>query len=287
MKGYDTFLNKTFNGCESGFDESQTIIFGAPFDGTVSFRPGTRFAPQVMRVESIGVELYSPYQDKEVTSYKFHDMGDLNLPFGAVSDALDMIEDAADEVVSAGKMPFMIGGEHLVTLPAFKSVLKKYPDICVIHFDAHTDLRDDFIGNPLSHATVIKKIWDIIGDGRIFQFGIRSGAKHEFDWAAEGHTSLTKHNFDNLDKAIEQIGSRPVYFTLDLDVLDPSIMSGTGTTEGGGVTFTELMNAILDIGKLNIVAADMVELAPHYDQSGVSTAVACKLLREILLLTAK
>ena len=276
------YMNTTFNGCFSSLDAANTVIFGAPFDGTVSFRPGARFAPQVMRVESIGVETYSPYQDlDQVEDGKVHDAGDLNIPFGDSAVALRMIEDAAAGFVQAGKRTLMVGGEHLVTLPAFKAVLRKYPDLCLIHFDAHTDLREEFLGVPMSHATVIRKIWDEIGDGRIYQFGIRSGAREEFYWAAAGHTDLHKHNFTGLAEAIAKIGGRPVYFTLDLDVLDPSIMSGTGTTEGGGVTFMELMNAILMVSKCNLVAADMVELAPHYDQSGVSTAVACKLLREI------
>ncbi len=284
---YDAFLNPKFVGTYDDFEDSEVVIIGAPFDGTVTFRPGTRFAPQVMRIESVGLETYSPYQDRDLLDHKIHDMGDLNLPFGMVEKSLDMIEENIDKIVQSGKKPFMIGGEHLVTLPAFKAVHKKYPDICVIHFDAHTDLREDFLGMPLSHATVIRKIWDEIGDDRIFQFGIRSGGREEFYWADSGHTFLNKHDFTGLDMAIEKIGNRPVYFTLDLDVLDPSVMCGTGTTEGGGVTFKELMNAILSMKGLNVVATDIVELAPHYDTSGVSTAIACKLLREITLLIAK
>ena len=279
------FLSRSFNGCFSSFDEANTVVFGAPYDGTVSFRPGTRFAPQVMRIESIGVETYSPYLDLDtVEDAKIHDAGDLSIPFGDSSIALQMIEDAATRYIQAGKRTFMVGGEHLVTLPAFKAALKKYPDLCLIHFDAHTDLREDFLGIPMSHATVIRKIWDEIGDGRIYQFGIRSGAREEFCWAASGHTTLQKNDFTGLAEAVAALGDRPVYFTLDLDVLDPSIMSGTGTTEGGGVTFKELLGAIQLVSKCNLVAADMVELAPHYDQSGVSTAVACKLLRELLLI---
>jgi agmatinase len=284
---YDEFLNRNFVGVYNDFDSSDIVIVGAPFDGTVSFRPGTRFAPQVMRIESVGLETYSPYQDRDLTDYKYHDMGDLNLPFGRVEYSMNMIYENVSKIVKAGKKPIMVGGEHLCTLPSFKAVHEKYPDICVIHFDAHTDLREEFITAELSHATVLRKVWDITGDGRIFQFGIRSGGREEFYWAAEGHTFLNKYDFTGLDKAVQAIGSRPVYFTLDLDVLDPSLMCGTGTTEGGGVTFKELMDAILSMRGLNIAAADIVELAPHYDPSGASTAAACKLLREIMLLIAE
>lgn len=284
MSDTDLFLSSTFNGCNKSFEDAGIVIFGAPFDGTASFRPGSRFAPQVMRIESVGVETYSPYQDKDlVDDASVFDAGDLNMPFGGVSDGLTLIENTVTEYVSSNKKTLMIGGEHLVTLPAVKAMLKKYPDLCIIHFDAHTDLRETFFGQEMSHATVIRKIWDEVGDGRIFQFGIRSGAREEFYWAAEGHTFLNKYNFNGLETAIEAIGDRPVYFTLDLDVLDPSIMPGTGTTEGGGVTFAELLDAVLKVCKCNVVGADIVELAPHYDQSGASTAVACKILREILL----
>lgn len=284
MSDTDLFLSSTFNGCNKSFEDAGIVIFGAPFDGTASFRPGSRFAPQVMRIESVGVETYSPYQDKDLTDdASVFDAGDLNMPFGGVSDGLTLIENTVTEYVSSNKKTLMIGGEHLVTLPAVKAMLKKYPDLCIIHFDAHTDLRETFFGQEMSHATVIRKIWDEVGDGRIFQFGIRSGAREEFYWAAEGHTFLNKYDFNGLEAAIEAIGDRPVYFTLDLDVLDPSIMPGTGTTEGGGVTFSELLNAVFKVCKCNVVGADIVELAPHYDQSGASTAVACKILREILL----
>ena len=176
----------------------------------------------------------------------------------------------------------MIGGEHLVTLGAVRAAAKKYPDLHIIHFDAHADLRDDYLGEQLSHACVLHRCWDILGDGRIYQFGIRSGERAEFRFAAE-HTYMNKFNFDGIDKAVRKIGQHPVYFTLDLDVIDPSEFPGTGTPEAGGVSFKELMGAIKEVAKLNIVGFDVNELSPVYDQTGRSTALACKLLREILL----
>ncbi|MBR1444300.1 MAG: agmatinase [Firmicutes bacterium] len=281
------FMTNTFLGCSCDFDKADCIIFGAPFDGTTTFRPGTRFAPQTMRTESVGLETYSPYFDKDSGDYKICDAGDLDLPFGSTESALDMIEAMASEVFSSGKKPLVVGGEHLISLPVIKEAYKKYNDLCIIHFDAHTDLRDEYLGQKLSHSSVLRRVWDLTGDGRIFQFGIRSGTREEFYWANEGHTFLNKFNFNGLDKAVQEIGSRNVYLTLDLDVLDPSLMSGTGTTEAGGVSFNELINALKTISALNIIGADIVELSPHYDHSGVSTAVACKVLREIIFTMMK
>ncbi len=272
----------TFLGCEDEYGESRFVVFGAPFDSTTSFRPGTRFASSTMRNESIGIETYSPYQDKDLEDIKVFDGGDLELGFGNPETCLDDIENFTKNILDDDKIPFMIGGEHLVTLGAVRAVAKQYDDLVVIQFDAHTDLRDKYLGQKPTHAGVIRHIWEMLGDGRIFQFGIRSGERAEFQWAKE-HTHLQKFNFDGLEEVVEKIGDRPVYFTLDLDVLDPSQFPGTGTPEAGGVTFMELMAALEKLSRLNIVGLDMTELSPVYDQSGASTALACKLLREMLL----
>lgn len=279
-------LNKnieTFIGCDKDYDEAKIVLFGAPFDSTTSFRPGTRFASKVMRSESFGIETYSPYQDKDLAESSIFDGGDLELPFGNTERVLAEIEEYTAKIVQDCKIPVMIGGEHLVTLGAVRAVAKKYPDLHIIHFDAHTDLREDYLGEPLSHATVIRRLWDIVGDNRIYQFGIRSGEKYEFDFATE-HTTMNKFNLNGLADAVKALQGKPVYFTLDLDVLDPSIFPGTGTPEAGGICFNELLQAVISMTGLNIVGCDIDELSPVYDQSGVSTAVACKILREILLI---
>lgn len=276
-----------FIACDSSYEESNAVLFGAPFDGTTTYRPGTRFAAENMRMESFGLETYSPYLDKDMEDYSFFDGGDLEFPFGNHIRALDIIESAVKDVLADGKTPFMVGGEHLVSLPAIKACYEKYPDLHVIHFDAHTDLREDYMGEPLSHSSVIRRVWDFLGDGRINQFGIRSGLRDEFKWASEGHTNLTKFNLDGLDKTIEDLKGKPVYLTIDLDVLDPSVFPGTGTPEPGGISFHELQEAIKMMKDIDIIGLDVVELAPHYDQSGASTAVACKTVRELLLTIQK
>lgn len=273
---------ETFLGCETEYEDASVVIFGAPFDGTTSYRPGTRFASKTMRSESYGLETYSPYQDEDLEDYWIFDGGDLELPFGNTKRVLEEIYEATKDILKDGKIPCMIGGEHLVTLGAATAVKEKYDEVCIIHFDAHTDLRDFYIGEKLSHATVIRRVWDLVGDGRIHQFGIRSGERAEFEWAKE-HTNLHKFSFEGLEEAVLQCKGKPVYVTIDLDVLDPSIFPGTGTPEPGGVAFVELIEAIKKLSGLQIIGMDINELSPAYDSSGVSTAVACKVLRELLI----
>lgn len=272
----------TFIACEADYDDAKVVLFGAPFDGTTSFRPGTRFGPSAIRNESFGIETYSPYCDKDLSDYSIFDGGDLDLPFGNTQKVLDMIEEYTANVLLDNKIPVMLGGEHLVTLGSVRAVLQKYPDLHIIHFDAHTDLRTDYIGEELSHSTVMKQVWNMVGDGRIHQFGIRSGEKYEFKFA-EKHTDMHKFDLSDFENTLSKLKGKPVYFSLDLDVLDPSIFCGTGTPEAGGVNFKELLNAVLRLNELDIVGCDINELSPHYDQSGASTAVACKITREILL----
>lgn len=273
---------ETFIGCECDYKEADIVLFGAPFDGTTSFRPGTRFGSKAIRSESFGIETYSPYQDKDLEDMKVFDGGDLELCFGNTVKVLEDIEEYTDKVLEDNKMPVMIGGEHLVTLGTIRAFSKKYKDLQVVHFDAHTDLRDDYLGEKLSHATVMRRTLEIIGKNNLYQYGIRSGERAEFKFAEE-NSNLTKFDFSGLEEDLKKIGNKPVYFTIDLDVLDPSEFPGTGTPEAGGVSFKELLDAILKVSELNIVGFDIVELSPHYDNSGRSTAIACKILRELLL----
>lgn len=276
-----------FIAAEADFDEARAVIFGAPFDGTTSFRPGTRFGPGAIRAESDGIETYSPYQNKDLEDIAVFDSGDLLLPFGNTEAVLEEICARTAEILEAGKMPVMLGGEHLVTFGAVRAMVQKYPELHIIHFDAHTDLRDDYLGERLSHATVIRRCHDLVGDGRIHQFGIRSGERAEWDFAF-AHTDFHPFNVKDVLDVVLALGSDvPVYVTLDLDVLDPSLFCGTGTPEAGGVFFQDLEEALLALEALNVVGFDMNELSPHYDASGVSTAVACKVLREMLLAYVK
>ena len=275
---------ETFIGCDCEYSESTIALFGAPFDSTTSFRPGARFGSSAIRHESFGLETYSPYQDKDLTDKKVFDCGDLELCFGSSEEALADIEEQTRKLLSDGKLPIMIGGEHLVTYGAVKAVFEKNPDMHIIHFDAHADLRDDYLGAKLSHACVMRRCFDLVGDKKIHQFCIRSGDREEFRFADE-HTDMHMFNFGGLDELVSELESNktPVYFTIDLDCLDPSVFCGTGTPEAGGVSFPELLSAILKVSRTNIVGADINELAPMLDASGASTATACKVLRELIL----
>ena len=277
---------QTFIGCDGEYEESRFVIWGAPFDSTTSYRPGARFASAAMRQESFGLETFSPYQDLDLMELGVFDGGDLELPFGSPERALQAIEGFTGRLLADGKCPLMIGGEHLVTLGAVRSAVKRYPELHILHFDAHADLRQEYLGVELSHAAVMRRCHDLVGDGRIYQFGIRSGDRSEFTWAP-GHVETCRFDFHTLGDVVKRLEGKPVYFTLDLDVLDPGIFPGTGTPEAGGISFMELMRAFKQISGLNIVAADMNELSPVYDPTGASTAMACKILRELLLYLGK
>ena len=275
---------ETFIGCEAAYEEAGIVLFGAPFDSTTSFRPGARFGSAAIRHESFGLETYSPYQDKDLCDYAVFDSGDIELCFGSAQSALADIEDRAETILQDKKLPLLLGGEHLVTLGAFRAAFRHYPDLHLIHFDAHADLRQDYLGAELSHACVIRRCHELVGDGKIHQFCIRSGDREEFEFAKK-HTYMNLFNFDGLEKLVEELEASqvPVYFTIDLDCLDPSVFPGTGTPEAGGITFPQLLQAVLLVSRCNVVAADVNELAPMLDPSGVSTATACKVVRELIL----
>lgn len=275
---------ETFIGCDAPYADAKIVLFGAPFDSTTSFRPGARFGPAAMRHESFGLETYSPYQNADLTDYPVFDSGDLELCFGSTEAALKDIEERTETILADGKLPVLLGGEHLVTLGAFRAVLNQYPDVHIIHFDAHADLRDDYLGAKLSHACVLRRCHDLIGDGRIHQFCIRSGEREEFRFAKE-HTDMHPLTLDGLSDCVAALKASdiPVYFTIDLDCLDPSVFPGTGTPEAGGITFLQLLEAMQEVSRCRIVGADVNELAPMLDTTGVSTATACKVLRELLI----
>ncbi len=277
---------ESFIGCDSGYGEAQAVIYGAPFDSTTSFRPGARFGSSAIRHESFGIETYSPYQDEDLSDYRIFDSGDLELCFGSAESALSDIEKRADKILGDGKLPILVGGEHLVTLGAVRAVSKKYNGLHIIHFDAHADLRDDYLGAKLSHACVMRRCHELVGDGKIHQFCIRSGERTEFQFA-ERHTDMHRFSFVGLSDTLQKIGDAPIYFTIDLDCLDPAFFCGTGTPEAGGTDFASLLSAIELVAKNNVVGCDINELAPMLDPSGASTAIACKIMRELILAILK
>lgn len=271
-----------YDGMKTEFSESKWIYFGAPFDGTSSYRAGSRFGPEEIRQETLLCqETYSSFFDFDIADSSISDVGNLDLPFGNVLQALSSIKQYTDYIIEHNKHPFMVGGEHLVTLPVIQSLINKYPDLKIIHLDAHADMADDVFGERLSHGTVMRRIFDIIGPERIFQFGIRSGSKIEIDFAK-------KHNYCNLfdlnipDDWILKLENSPIYFTVDLDCFDPSQIPGTGTPETGGVFFREFIPFLNKISHLNFVGMDVNELAPRIDPTSMSTVFAAKIVREMI-----
>lgn len=286
MKFDEAYSGNVFIKSHPVFEESEAVLYGMPMDWTVSFRPGSRFGPTRIREVSIGLEEYSPYLDRELEEVKFFDAGDIPLPFGNPQRSIDMIENFVDSLLDAGKFPMGMGGEHLVTWPVIKAMYKKYPDMAIIHMDAHTDLREDYEGEPLSHASIIRKSAELIGPKNVYSFGIRSGLKEEFQWAKENGMHISKFEvLEPLKEVLPQLAGRPVYVTIDIDVLDPAHAPGTGTVDCGGITSKELLASIHEIARseINVVGCDLVEVAPIYDPSEQTANTASKLIREMIL----
>lgn len=271
------FLDRNWMGQNEDYASAKIVMLGLPFDGTVSYRSGSRFAPEQIRLASWGLEEYSPRFDKDLADVNFHDAGDLEFPLGNTYKTLEVIEKNVEDIYRDGKKVFGIGGEHLVTLPEIKAVSKFYDNLAIIHFDAHTDLREEYLGEEMSHSAVIRHASKIVGAKNLKQIGIRSGMKEEFEFMKENNTLATKYS------DLDELKGKNIFVTVDLDVLDPSVMPGTGTPESGGLQFNELMGWFEYLKDFNIVGADVVELAPDYDASGVSTAVATKVIRELLM----
>ncbi|KOA80965.1 agmatinase [Bacillus altitudinis] len=286
MRFDEAYSGKVFIGSHPTWEDAKVILYGMPMDWTVSYRPGSRFGPNRIREVSIGLEEYSPYLDRELHEVPFFDAGDIPLPFGNAQKSLDLIEEYVDSILEKGKFPLGMGGEHLVSWPVFRAMYKKYPDLAIIHMDAHTDLREEYEGEPLSHSTPIRKVAGLIGPENVYSFGIRSGMKEEFEWAKEAGMHISKFEvLKPLKQVLPKLKGRPVYVTIDIDVLDPAHAPGTGTVDAGGITSKELLASIHAIAgsDVHVVGADLVEVAPVYDHSDQTANTASKLLREMLL----
>jgi len=286
MRFDEAYSGNVFIKSHPSFEESQVVLYGMPMDWTVSYRPGSRFGPARIREVSIGLEEYSAYLDRELEEVKYFDAGDIPLPFGNPQRSIDMIEEYVDQLLAADKFPLGMGGEHLVSWPVMKAVYKKYPDLAIIHFDAHTDLREHYEGEPLSHSTPIRKIAEHIGPQNVYSFGIRSGMKEEFEWAKQNGMHISKFEvLEPLKEILPTLAGRSVYVTIDIDVLDPAHAPGTGTVDCGGITSKELLASIHAIAhsEVKVVGGDLVEVAPIYDPSEQTANTASKLIREMIL----
>ena len=286
MSGPVWLRQDRFLGFERTWQAARWVLMGVPMDFTASFQPGSRFAPQRIREASYALETYSPELDADLTERALHDAGDLELPFGQVDASLAIIREAASRVLDADKHWIALGGDHLVALPLIEAVADRYPDVVVVHWDAHTDLRDAYMGQRLSHATVVRRVAELLGDGRVYQFGIRSGTRDEWIYARQ-HTHLFPDRVaEPLRSARAQWGARPVYLTLDVDVLDPAFLPGTGTPEPGGITPQEAFAAAHALLGTHLVGMDVVETMPLADPSLRTALTAAKLVRELALVAS-
>jgi agmatinase len=275
-------IETTFISAKASFSESTAVILGCPFDGTASFRPGARFGPSAIRKASWGIETFSPYLGRDLTSYRVHDMGDLDLPLGDKKISFRLIRDGLRKILSARKFPVLLGGDHLVSLPIVEEMLCVHPQLRLIHIDAHTDLREDYLGETLSHSTVMRKLLAPLGKGRLFQIGVRSGTEEEFRLARKLKTMVSPRQ-GSVRSMVKRLKNLPVYVSLDLDVIDPGLLPGVGTPEPGGLTFLEFISLLKELRSLRVVGFDMVELTPDYDPSQVSSVTASVMLREMIL----
>jgi len=279
--------SRSFLEARDDYENARAVLLGAPLDITSSWRMGSREAPQAVRDASEGLEEYSPRLDRNLSDCAFYDAGDLLMPLGNLSGSLNRIGQAIRRIAGDGKIPFMLGGEHLVTLPAVQALAELFPGLAVLQFDAHTDLRDDYLGERLSHATVLRRICEVVGGRSVYQFGIRSGTKDEFQY---GHSHTNFFPFDvvrSLRSCLADLGERPVYVTLDIDVLDPAYAPGTGAPEPDGIKPAEIFEVLTMLQDLQVVGWDIVELAPPYDTSGITTMLVAKIARESLLTLAR
>jgi agmatinase len=276
------FIEQTFISAKTPLKEASAVILGCPYDGSASFRPGARFGPSAIRRASWGIETYSPYLKKDLGQFLIHDMGDLELPLGEKKISLDLIRKAVRKILSGNKFPILLGGDHLITLPVVEELVKNYPRLQIVHIDAHTDLREEYLGESASHSTVMKRVVDHLGEGRLFQIGIRSGTEDEFKLARK-MKSIIPFDPGSLRSMINRLKNQPVYITLDLDVMDPSLLPGVGTPEPGGFTFHEFISLLKILQALHVVGFDIVELTPDYDPTQISSITASIILREMIL----
>ncbi len=277
-----------FYGADSSYDEAEIVIVGLPMDFTTSWRSGTRAGPSRIRDVSYSLEDYSPVLDMGMSTVKAVDVGDVSFPIGNVEGSLKAIHDVISEIVRDDKIPFAIGGEHLVTLPCVTAVAQAYKDLVIVHLDAHADYRHKYSGQELSHATVLRRVSEIIGVDNLYQIGIRSGTEEEFNArdCIPGPNRMIGRVPEAALKAFSLIGDLPCYITLDIDVVDPAFAPGTGTPEPGGCSSLEILEAMRILGKCNIVGFDLVEVAPPWDSSDITSLLAAKIIREMLLLAS-
>merc|ERR1712185_89628 len=269
-----------FMGAQRDPQDCQVGVFGVPYNGTTSFRPGTRFGPAAIRDVSEGLETYCPQLDRDLDDIAYADLGALAIPFGAPEPVVERVKTATEAVLDLGLKPLMLGGEHSISSGAVAAVAERYPDLVLLQLDAHADLRESWLGTSHSHACAMRRCLEVLPSGELLQLAIRSGTKQEFQ---ELRREQRLVGMQQLAARLQAIQGRPLYLTVDLDWFDPSVMPGTGTPEPGGYLWADFAELTALLQGQNLVAADVVELAPGLDSSGCSSVLAAKVVRSLLL----
>jgi agmatinase len=258
-------------------------VFGAPLDMTETFRGGTHGGPAAVRYMSDALETYSPDLERDLEDLLVYDMGDVPMQGVDMADALARIADAMAEAARRSRLAVMIGGEHTASLGGFRGLTRVYPDAVMLQVDAHLDMRHDYEGELFSHATWLHRLGEEYGFDIIHQVGLRSGARAEWHFARR-RTAWSTTELGLPARVRQSIGSRPVYVSVDIDVLDPAHAPGTGCPEPGGVTFRELADFVHGLAGLHVVAMDVMEVSPNLDGANITAAAAAKIIREAILL---
>ncbi len=272
-------------GSQRNIKESSIGIFGVNYDGTTSFKPGTRFGPNAIRNVSQSLETYCPRLDKDLSNIKYVDFGSLIIDLNNTESVIKKVSIATKALLENNLKPLMLGGEHSITTGAIEALVEKYPDLVLIQLDAHADLRESYLNNINSHACTMQRCIEKLPNKKIFQLGIRSGTKEEFKKMRENKQLIDFHevNRESLLKALEKVKKFPIYLTIDLDWFDPSLLPGTGTPEPGGFFWNDFEVVVETLNNFNLIGADIVELSPEIDLSGVSSIVAAKVTRSLIM----
>lgn len=278
--------NGNFISCTASFKKSDFSIVGIPYDGTSSLRAGSRFAPDSIRKGSYGIETFSHEQEDDLTNYKISDLGNMEITYGSAEIVMKETEKLASFMLKNKKKAMYIGGEHLLTYPILKKYAKRFKGLKVLYFDAHADMRTEFMGNKLSHANAARFAIGEIGKENLYMFGIRSFEKKEYSFIKKNNI-FCDSNCERFDEAVEACKGSPVYISLDLDVFDPACLPGLGTPEAGGIFYKDFTGFLPGIRQLDIVGMDVLELSPEYDPHGNSSIFAAKVIRELILATIK
>jgi len=270
-----------FMGSRRDPADCQVGLFGVPYDGTTSFRPGTRFGPAAIREVSSGLETFCPELERDLEDLAFADLGAVAIPFGAPDPVVAAVRNATLAVLELGLAPLMLGGEHSISSGAVAAVATRFPDLVLVQLDAHADLREQWLGTHHSHACAMRRCLEVLPSGTLLQIAIRSGTRQEF---SELRQSGRLVPIARMAEALKPLRGRPLYLTVDLDWFDPGVLPGTGTPEPGGFHWGDFAALVEELRHHHLVAADVVELAPQLDPSGVSAVLAAKVVRSLLLL---